>query len=569
MVLNNDTKSPDYQKKLDELIEKHTADLKKVIERLTMAVEASGAGVYDHAVPLDQNTYHSDRWAEILGYKIDELPSVEQFMEWLTQQIHPEDLPKIEKMYSNFIQNPKTKYDIEIRMKRKTGDWIWVHGLSKATKRDENGLATHIIGVMLDITDRKRAEERLRLDEDRLKALLKLSQLVVVSENELADYALEECVKLTQSEVGYLHFFHEDANTIQLFNWSKDTLQKCTAEKVAHYPLENAGIWADCVRNRKPVIHNDYPNLSEKMGYPEGHFPVLRHMSVPVFDGDKIVAVAGVGNKKNPYDESDTRQFTLFMNSLWRIIKQKRSEQALIHSNEELRNKSLEMEEFIYTISHDLKSPLVSILGFINLIHAEYKDTFPEDFNYYIERIEKNVEQMGKLITDILEYSKIGRISEEKEVYSLNEIINDVIGRFQPRLKQSSISINVEKRLPYIYIVKKRFTQVFENLIDNAIKYMGNEAKKKEINIGLKEKKGDYVTVFVQDTGIGIKKDYFPKLFQLFSRIPSPLNEEVSGSGIGLANVKKIIETHGGSIWLESEEGKGTIFYFDIPMPPT
>ncbi|MFX0173385.1 MAG: PAS domain-containing protein, partial [Candidatus Hodarchaeota archaeon] len=125
-------------------------------------------------------------------------------MEWITQQIHPEDLPKIEKMYSNFIQNPKAKYDIEIRMKRKTGDWIWVHCLSKATKRDENGLTTHIIGVMLDITDRKRAEERLRLNEERLKALLKLSQLVDVSENELADYALEECVKLTQSEVGYL-----------------------------------------------------------------------------------------------------------------------------------------------------------------------------------------------------------------------------------------------------------------------------------------------------------------------------------------------------------------------------
>jgi signal transduction histidine kinase len=227
------------------------------------------------------------------------------------------------------------------------------------------------------------------------------------------------------------------------------------------------------------------------------------------------------------------------------------------------------MEEFIYTISHDLKSPLVSILGFINLIHAEHKDAFPEDFNYYIERIEKNIEQMGKLITDILEYSKIGRILEEKEVYSLNEIINDVIGRFQPRLKESNISINVEKRLPYIYIVKKRFTQVFENLIDNAIKYMGNEKEKKEINIGLKDKKGDNVTVFVQDTGIGIKKEYFPKLFQLFSRIPSHLDEEVSGSGIGLANVKKIIETHGGSIWLESEEGKGTIFYFDIPLPPT
>lgn len=431
----------------------------------------------------------------------------------MTQQVHPEDLPKLDEIYSEFIQNPEAKYDIELQMKKKSGEWIWVHSLSKATKRDKNGIAKHIVGVILDISECKEAELRLKLDEERLKALLTLSQLANVSEKELADYALEECVRLTHSDVGYLHFFNEDKKTIQLYNWSEKTIEKCAAEKDQHYPLEKAGIWADCVRFRKPVIHNDYQKHPDKKGYPDGHFPVIRHMSVPVFDGDRIVAVAGVDNKKNPYDKSDTRQLKLFMDSLWRIIKQRRSEEALVHKIEQLRNKSLEMEEFVYTISHDLKSPLISVLGFINLINTEFEKELPEELIFYINRIEKSIEQMGNIITDVLEYSKIGRLSEEKEVNLLGEIINDVVDRFQPRLKTNDISISLGKRLPYVYVVKRRFIQVFENLIDNAIKYMGNGEKEKKIEIGIDSKQRDFITTYVRDTGVGIKKKYFPKLF--------------------------------------------------------
>ncbi len=179
-----------------------------------------------------------------------------------------------------------------------------------------------------------RVEEALKLNEERLEALLKLSQMKEVSEKELTDFALEECVRLTQSKVGYLHFFNEDQNSLRLYNWSREVLKGCTAEKTPHYPLEEAGVWADCVRLRKPIIHNDYQNLPDKKGYPEGHFLVIRHMSVPVFDGDKIVAVVGVGNKEKPYDDSDVNQLFLFMDNMWRIVKQKRAEDALLESSE-------------------------------------------------------------------------------------------------------------------------------------------------------------------------------------------------------------------------------------------
>jgi len=126
----------------------------------------------------------------------------------------------------------------------------------------------------------------------------------------------------------------------------------------------------------------------------------------------------------------------------------------------------------------------------------------------------------------------------------------------------------VEKFLPIVYVERKRFVQVFENLIGNAIKYMGNGGRKKEIEIGIKEKGDKFVTIFVKDTGTGIRKEYIPKLFRLFTRIPSKIPDKVSGSGIGLANVKKIVETHEGSVWVESIENEGTVFYLEIPLVP-
>ncbi len=175
-------------------------------------------------------------------------------------------------------------------------------------------------------TERDLAEEKLRLDEDRLETLLKLGFMEVKAEKELTDFALEEGVRLTKSKGGYLHFFNEDQQTIQLYSWSKGVLKTCTAAEAHHYPLAAAGVWADSIRLRRAVIHNDYQNLPDKKGYPEGHFRLFRHLGIPIFDENRIVGVAGVGNKEEPYDEPDVRQINLFMHNLWGILKQRRSE---------------------------------------------------------------------------------------------------------------------------------------------------------------------------------------------------------------------------------------------------
>ena len=209
-------------------------------------------------------------------------------------------------------------WEDEENIKRRAAD-----GSVVLVRRDSSSLP-HVLEW--PVTDRKSWE---KLKEERLHSLLTLSQMGAVSDAEIRTYALEEIVRLTRSKAGYLHFVDEDTHSLELVAWSKDVRKACRAHKPRHFPLDKAGVWADCVRLRRPVIHNDFSKVPDKKGMPEGHFPIHRHMSVPVMDNGRVVAVAGVGNKASDYDASDANQLTLFMTSMWSIIKQKRAHLTL------------------------------------------------------------------------------------------------------------------------------------------------------------------------------------------------------------------------------------------------
>jgi PAS domain S-box-containing protein len=182
-------------------------------------------------------------------------------------------------------------------------------------------------------------EELMRLNESRLEALLKLNQMTEASLKEITDFALEEAVRLTRSKLGYLAFLNDDETVMTMHSWSKAAMGECAIiDKPIVYPVVTTGLWGEAVRQRKPVFTNDYeaPNPLKK-GYPAGHVRVLRHMNAPIFDGRKIVIVAGVGNKDDAYDESDLRQLTLLMQGMWRLVQRKRSEEALRESERKMK----------------------------------------------------------------------------------------------------------------------------------------------------------------------------------------------------------------------------------------
>ncbi|MBP1929264.1 PAS domain S-box-containing protein [Methanolinea mesophila] len=185
-----------------------------------------------------------------------------------------------------------------------------------------------------------KAEEEVRLNESRLAAIIDLHQMHGAAMKEICDYALEKAIELTRSSIGYLAFVEEATSMLTMYAWSRQALTECLiGEKPLLYPLESTGLWGEAVRQRRPVITNDYAaeNPANK-GYPEGHVHISRHMNVPIFEGNRIMMLAGVGNKETEYDESDIRQVTLLMGGLWQILKRKRAEEELRESEKRLRS---------------------------------------------------------------------------------------------------------------------------------------------------------------------------------------------------------------------------------------
>ena len=203
----------------------------------------------------------------------------------------------------------------------------------------------HILASVRDISRRKRAESERALNESRLNSLLELSQSAhTLSEKEVVRWAIEAAVNLTDSQIGYLHFVNPDQQTIELVTWSEKTLELCTAVFDSHYPIEQAGVWADCVRLGEPVVHNDYQGLPDKKGYPEGHMHLIRHASVPIFRDQQIRLILGVGNKKDDYSSGDVLQLNLIGDQLQKILQRKQAESELKIANEQLQTRLLEIE---------------------------------------------------------------------------------------------------------------------------------------------------------------------------------------------------------------------------------
>jgi len=223
----------------------------------------------------------------------------------------------------------------------------------------------------------------------------------------------------------------------------------------------------------------------------------------------------------------------------------------LVESNKELA-------QFAYITSHDLQEPLRTITNYTNLFQEEYKGKMGDDGDKYLNSINKATVRMQTLIKDILEYSRIGR-NKVFESIDCNKIVQDVLHDMESSIMDSNAVIKVDK-LPVIKGYAE-LRSLFQNLISNAIKY-----RKKEtllvINIGSSESYDDW-NFWVKDNGIGIDKMYYERIFTIFQKLHS--QKEYPGTGIGLANCKKIAELHGGKIWVESEPDKGSTFYFTIP----
>jgi len=249
---------------------------------------------------------------------------------------------------------------------------------------------------------------------------------------------------------------------------------------------------------------------------------------------------------------------TYIQGALYDITDKIKAEEELKELAHGLQRSNSELEEFAYIASHDIQEPLRIVTTYCQLLEAEYNDKIDEDGKVYMGYIIEYITRMQYLIKELLEFSRVGKKDKPIEIVDINDLVNDVKKDFAITIKENNIKIKT-KKLPSLNITRVRIRQLFHNLLSNSIKFRN---KNTNIKISAFELIDCWEFCF-KDNGIGISKKHHNRIFKPFKRLYT--RDEYPGTGIGLAMCKKIVESHGGRIWVESEKGEGSAFYFTLP----
>jgi PAS domain S-box-containing protein len=539
-------------------------ELRKKENQYSAIVENSG----DYIMRYDKN--HRHIFANRRAIESTGLPR-EQYLDKTHREMgFPEDLcilweKNIDKVFSTG-EIRKVDFDVEL-----TDSWMSLE-LQLSPEFGKEGQVQSVIGVFRDVTERRAAQRDDKLNKARLEILHAIRYMDDASEKNICDMALEKMVELSGSDIGFLGFIVDSEQTMELHAWSASAMDECAIhDKPMTFPVDQAGLWGEPVRNRKSIIYNDY-NLPHpaKKGYPEGHVPVIRFMSVPVFDGDTIVAVAAVANKSNPYDKIDQNQLELMMDSVWDLIQRSRmeKEKKMLVSQLQKVQKMESIGNLAGGIAHDFNNILFPIVGMSEML---LEDLPPDSLEWEnVQEIFKAGKRGSELVKQILAFSRQNehQLSPTRLQFIMKEVL---------KLSRSSIPTNIEisqHLQPDCGLVLADSTQLHQigmNLITNA--YHAVQDTDGKINVEVRELMindesndlklplGKYVALKVEDNGIGIKKEHLDKIFEPYFTT----KEKGKGTGLGLSVVYGIVKEHKGDIKVKSEPGKGTCFEIYLP----
>jgi light-regulated signal transduction histidine kinase (bacteriophytochrome) len=283
---------------------------------------------------------------------------------------------------------------------------------------------------------------------------------------------------------------------------------------------------------------------------------------VPMFSKETIIGIMSVrGNPTTALTETHMRLLESVGNLTALAAEKAKLYEETLKISLEIQRRNQELDDFTYVVSHDLKEPLISIEGFSRILQADYREVIQAEGKEYLDSIVGATTRMKGLIDDLLMLSRVSRPSEAAKPVALAKVFQDITTDMEFTIRQKKVTFIVPQPLPTVYGTEIQLQIVFRNLIGNAVKF--NNKPDPTVEIGFQIAENNMYLFHVKDNGIGIGKDFFDKVFVIFQRLHR--REEYEGTGAGLAIVKKIIETNKGKIWIESEVGKGSTFFFTIP----
>jgi signal transduction histidine kinase len=367
-------------------------------------------------------------------------------------------------------------------------------------------------------------------------------------------------------------FLYDPANNQMQGSYGTDRSGEMSEEWDLKFSIDEDGSFFRIVLSQPDGYYftQDYAgerNLSRRPGHPMQD--VRYYAAVAVWAGNKPMAIICVDQLTSGriITEEQLEALRLFAGYAGLALENARLNAELTGRAQERENfiqelgkRNAELERFTYTVSHDLRSPLVTIKGFLGMLKKDMLEENTGRIANDMQRIAGATDKMDALLSDLLELSRIGRLINPPEEVDPVRLIQDAIDSVDGRLRSKNVTVTIMPDLPKLYGDRIRLREVFENLIDNAAKYMGDQSVP-TIEIGATAKDGE-CAFYVKDNGMGIEPVYQTRIFSLFEK----LNPTSEGTGIGLTLVKRIIETHGGRIWVESDgEAKGAVFWFTVP----
>lgn len=444
---------------------------------------------------------------------------------------HPDDSTKDIQQVKKLIEGKIDVYKTEKRYLKKDGQIFWAQ-LTVSPIADSEGEFLYNVAIIIDITERKQAEE----DLIRISRIMKDAQ-----------------------EIAHLGSFEYDAAN-QTTIWSEEEFRIYGLNPKGPSPEYNVMLEKCIHPDDAKLLHETFMAAMQNQGVYELEHRIVRP------DG----SVRWVFDKAHPFF-NEKGNLLRYAGATLDITERKQAEDEIKQLNAELELKverrtalleaaNKELEAFSYSVSHDLRAPLRHINGYVDMLNKKYHETLDDKARHYLDTITGASSQMGTLIDDLLQFSRTGRKELSSKVLDLNILIKEVLKEMEPDVKGRKIEWEIQD-LPKVFGDNTLLKLVWVNLLDNAVKYTRNQPLAK-ISIRYKSEAKDFVYC-ICDNGVGFDMKYANKLFGVFQRLHS--SAEFEGTGIGLANVQRIISKHNGRIWAEAEPGKGARFYFSLP----